>query len=72
VEAGWITEFGDKHGALWRLYPHEFRVDSMLGMVGSSRVLDQIKAGEDPKSIEQNWQPGLADFRLLRAKYLLY
>lgn len=58
--------------SLCRLYPHEFRVDSMLGMVGSSRVLDQIKAGEDPKSIEQNWQPGLADFRLLRAKYLLY
>ena len=58
--------------ALYRLYPREFRVDSMLGMVGSSRVLDQIKAGEDPKSIERNWQSALIDFRMLRSRYLLY
>jgi uncharacterized protein YbbC (DUF1343 family) len=41
--------------ALYRLYPHEFRVDSTLGMVGSSRVLDQLKAGQNPKSIERDW-----------------
>jgi uncharacterized protein YbbC (DUF1343 family)/CubicO group peptidase (beta-lactamase class C family) len=58
--------------ALYRLYPRKFRMDSTLGMVGSLRVLDQIKAGEDPKSIEQDWQARLADFRMLRSKYLLY
>lgn len=58
--------------ALYHFYPHEFRVDSTLGMVGSSRVLDQIKAGQDPKSIEHDWQSRLADFRALRSRYLLY
>jgi len=59
--------------ALYRLYPrHEFRIDSTLGMVGSSRVLQQIKAGEDPKSIERDWQIQLNDFRMLRSRYLLY
>jgi uncharacterized protein YbbC (DUF1343 family) len=58
--------------ALYRLYPRKFRMDSTLGMVGSLRVLDQIKAVEDPKSIEQDWQARLADFRMLRSKYLLY
>ncbi|MFZ0888258.1 MAG: exo-beta-N-acetylmuramidase NamZ domain-containing protein [Candidatus Binataceae bacterium] len=58
--------------ALYRLYPRDFTVDSTLAMVGSRRVLEQIKSGEDPKSIEQGWQSSLQAFRLLRARYLLY
>jgi uncharacterized protein YbbC (DUF1343 family) len=58
--------------ALYHLYPREFRLDSTLGMVGSARVLEQIKSGEDPNSIVREWQSSLRDFSLLRSRYLLY
>ena len=58
--------------ALYRLYPKDFRIDSTLGMLGSSHVLEQIKSGEDPNVIMQGLQPSLRDFRLLRSRYLLY
>ncbi len=58
--------------ALHRLYPHDFKVDSTLGMLGSRSVLEQIKSGEDPKAIVSHWQRALVTFRVLRSKYLLY
>jgi uncharacterized protein YbbC (DUF1343 family)/CubicO group peptidase (beta-lactamase class C family) len=58
--------------ALDRLYPQDFEIDATLALVGSRRVLEQIKSGEDPKAIERQWQASLEHFRLLRAKYLLY
>lgn len=58
--------------ALRRLYPQQFELDATLGMIGSRKVLDEIKSERDPKSIAEEWQPALERFRLLRAKYLLY
>jgi uncharacterized protein YbbC (DUF1343 family)/CubicO group peptidase (beta-lactamase class C family) len=58
--------------ALHRLYPEVFKLDSTIGMVGSARVLEQIKLGEDPGSIERDWQAALENFRLMRSKYVLY
>ena len=58
--------------ALHRLYPQHFDVDSTLGMVGSRRVIEQIKSGDDPRAIRAAWQSSLDAFRQLRAKYLLY
>lgn len=58
--------------ALHHLYPRVFALDKTLSMVGSTRVLASIKAGEDPKAIAASWRPGLDAFRRLRARYLLY
>jgi hypothetical protein len=58
--------------ALYRLYPGKFLIDKTVGMIGSRRVLQAIKNGDDPKVIQQKWQPGLEAFGRLRAKYLLY
>jgi uncharacterized protein YbbC (DUF1343 family) len=58
--------------ALYRLYPGEFQLDRTLGMVGSPRVLQAIKCGDDPREIQRRWQPGLEAFQRLRAQYLLY
>jgi uncharacterized protein YbbC (DUF1343 family) len=58
--------------ALYRLYPGTFLIDKTVGMIGSRRVLQAIKNGDDPKVIQQKWQPGLEAFGRLRAKYLLY
>lgn len=58
--------------ALYRLYPKRFRLDQTLGMLGSRRVLDEIRRGEGPGAISRGWQPGLEAFEKLRAKFLLY
>jgi uncharacterized protein YbbC (DUF1343 family) len=58
--------------ALYRLYPGEFQIDRTLGMMGARAVLKAIKNGDDPRDIQRRWQPELANFCRVRAKYLLY
>jgi len=58
--------------ALRHLYKDDFKIDATLSMVGSRRTLDEIKSGTDPKQIVAQWQPELENFRILRARYLLY
>jgi len=58
--------------ALYRLYPKDFRLDKTLGLIGSRKVLQAIKAGQDPATIAQDWQGPLEQFCMLRLKYLLY
>lgn len=58
--------------ALWKLYPGRFDPDKTLPRVGSRKVLEAIKRGEDPAGMERIWQPDLERFRRIRARYLLY
>jgi uncharacterized protein YbbC (DUF1343 family) len=58
--------------ALWKLYPKIFHVDKVDRLLVNHRVLDQIKAGEDPRKIAAGWQSELAGFKKVREKYLLY
>lgn len=58
--------------ALCRLFPGKLDLDKTLSMIGSREVLQNIKNGEDPKSIFQRWQAELEAFRRVREKYLLY
>jgi uncharacterized protein YbbC (DUF1343 family) len=58
--------------ALYRLYPKDFQIDKTLRQVGSGKVLQAIKAGQDPATIAQDWQGPLEQFCVLRSKYLLY
>ena len=58
--------------ALYRLYPKDFQIDKTLGMIGSRKVLQAVKAGQDPATIVQDWQGPLEQFCSLRSKYLLY
>ena len=58
--------------ALYRLYPAEFRIQDILGMVGARWVLQAITDGRDPKIISSQWQDGTKEFVALRKKYLLY
>ena len=57
---------------LYRLYPREFQIDRILGMLGAREVLRAIKQGDDPRDIQRGWQPGLERFLRVRARYLLY
>ncbi|HEU5352752.1 MAG TPA: exo-beta-N-acetylmuramidase NamZ domain-containing protein [Terracidiphilus sp.] len=58
--------------ALHRLYPQMFKLDGIDGLVRNKATLDALRAGEDPRRIEEVWQDLLARFQLIRAKYLLY
>ena len=57
---------------LYRLYRGKFQIEKTLGLIGAPWVLQAIKDGRDPRTIAQSWQTPLAEFRALRAKYLLY
>jgi len=37
--------------ALYRLYPKDFQIDKTLRMIGSRKVLQAIKAGQDPATV---------------------
>jgi len=58
--------------ALWKLYPKNFLVDKVDRLLLNRQVLDQIKAGNDPRKIAAGWQSDLTEFKRKRAKYLLY
>ena len=58
--------------ALYLLYSNNFQLDKTLPLIGSSRVLEDIRNSVDPRAIALGWQQALQDFRQNRAKYLLY
>ena len=67
------TELGvELLAALWKLYPQEVNLDGSLRLVGSHKVIDSIRAGEDPQRIWYDWQERLEEFKKVRARYLLY
>lgn len=58
--------------ALWRLYPEQFKLDQTLGMIGSVALLDAIRAGDSYEKLASIAHDSLADFMLIRARYLFY
>jgi uncharacterized protein YbbC (DUF1343 family) len=58
--------------ALSRLYPADFQIDLAARLFGSRDTLTRVKQGEDPASIAASWDAAEAQWRLKRAKYLLY
>jgi uncharacterized protein YbbC (DUF1343 family)/CubicO group peptidase (beta-lactamase class C family) len=58
--------------ALYRLYPGDFKLDETLSLIGSRKVVDEIRDGVDPREIAYRWQQALQEFRRNRARYLLY
>jgi uncharacterized protein YbbC (DUF1343 family)/CubicO group peptidase (beta-lactamase class C family) len=58
--------------ALSKLYPADFQIDLAARLFGSRDTLARVKQGEDPASIAASWNAAEAQWRLRRAKYLLY
>jgi uncharacterized protein YbbC (DUF1343 family)/CubicO group peptidase (beta-lactamase class C family) len=57
---------------LYTLYSKDFQLDKTLPLIGSRRVLEDIRNNVDPREIALEWQQALQEFRQNRAKYLLY
>jgi uncharacterized protein YbbC (DUF1343 family) len=58
--------------AVWKLYPKSFQIDKIDRLLLNKNVLEQMKAGVDPRKIAAGWQSEIAAFQSRRAKYLLY
>jgi uncharacterized protein YbbC (DUF1343 family)/CubicO group peptidase (beta-lactamase class C family) len=58
--------------ALWKLHGDAYRMENTDRLLGSTALLERVKAGEDPARVAASWSAAEAHWRLLRAKYLLY
>jgi SSS family transporter len=58
--------------ALHHLYPKEFQLQKLTGLVANTEAMEAIARGDDPREIAKGWAAGLAAFEARREKYLLY
>jgi len=58
--------------ALQKLYPADFKIGKMQGLLVNQSAFDALMAGQDPRRIAQDWQDGLEAFGKVREKYLIY
>ena len=58
--------------ALDRLYPSQYKLDSINALLRSKSTLQALEAGQDPRRIAERWQDELDEFEELRKPYLLY
>lgn len=57
---------------LHQLYPDRFKLEPLLGSIGSRATLDALRDGRAPHAIARDWQAALQAFEQRRAPYLLY
>jgi uncharacterized protein YbbC (DUF1343 family) len=58
--------------ALQKLYPGKIDFETDKKLIGSEEVIGALKAGDDPRDIQQKMLDGVAEFLTLRDKYLIY
>jgi uncharacterized protein YbbC (DUF1343 family)/CubicO group peptidase (beta-lactamase class C family) len=58
--------------ALEKLYPKQFALGNIAGLVGSKATVERLKNGDAPTRIVNDWAEDLDAFRKIRAKYLIY
>jgi uncharacterized protein YbbC (DUF1343 family) len=58
--------------ALRKLYPSDFTIEKITGLLANQAAYYGLIAGRDPRRIAQDWQDDLAKFQELRKKFLLY
>src|SRR5215472_6816731 len=58
--------------ALHKLYPANFKVEHIQGLLVNQNAYDALVAGEDPRRIAQDWMEELEKFGKVREKYLIY
>ena len=58
----------------WKAPPYEYEYENLPFdiLCGQARIREQIERDTSLSQIEEEWQPGLEDFRNTRSRYLLY
>jgi hypothetical protein len=59
---------------MYRIFPDKehFFTAYFTKLAGSPELRKQIEAGKSEEEIRKSWEPGLARFKQIRKKYLLY
>ena len=74
LNLAWLIE-------LYQAYPHkakffDFKQSNQMGnfdkLAGTKQLKEQIIAGVPETEIRKSWEPGLSQYKQMRAKYLLY
>ena len=58
--------------ALEHLYPADYKIAALDGLMRNKATLDALTVGDDPRRIAEDWQDALQKFEVVRKKYLLY
>jgi uncharacterized protein YbbC (DUF1343 family)/CubicO group peptidase (beta-lactamase class C family) len=58
--------------ALTKAHGDQFKLEDAALLFGSRAMLTKVREGEDPAAIAASWNAGEEQWRLTRAKYLLY
>jgi uncharacterized protein YbbC (DUF1343 family)/CubicO group peptidase (beta-lactamase class C family) len=58
--------------ALHSLYPQQFEMKNLDGLMLNKATKDAINTGQDPRRIWMDWVEAIERFKPVRAKYLLY
>ncbi|HZT37685.1 MAG TPA: exo-beta-N-acetylmuramidase NamZ domain-containing protein [Bryobacteraceae bacterium] len=58
--------------ALQKLYPGRIDFEVNRFLIGSRRLIDSLKAGQDPRAMIEAMEPDLQKFADVRKKYLIY
>jgi uncharacterized protein YbbC (DUF1343 family)/CubicO group peptidase (beta-lactamase class C family) len=58
--------------ALEKLYPGKIDFAAGGRLIGSNEAIRRLKAGDDPRAIQQGFQGAVEDFLAVRERYLIY
>ncbi len=58
--------------ALQKLYPGKIDFEASKQLIGNRKAIDALKAGDDPRAIEQSFADDLSGFLSRRQPFLLY
>ena len=58
--------------ALHHLYSTQFKLEKAAPLVANAETMAALERGDDPRAIAAGWASALADFKVRRAKYLIY
>jgi uncharacterized protein YbbC (DUF1343 family) len=58
--------------ALHHLYPADFKLEKLAGLVANRETMEGLARGDDPRVIAAGWEAGLKEFEAKRERYLLY
>lgn len=74
INLSWLIEMYNAYPYKVRFF--DYRESKQIGdfdkLAGVTLLREQIIAGKSEKEIRESWEPGLSEFKMMRAKYLLY
>lgn len=74
INIQWMIDLYNSYPEKEKFFDRSYsnQIGSIDGLAGTSDFKKQIMQGKSAKEIQQSWEPGLAKYKNMRKKYLLY